>query len=296
MSKNILSENVTVVLIVFLSFFFFLLTTPSAQSSSLPPQYGAYYTIDAITEDASSRDYSKFITPLEILTESFAQVIPRAAELSLLQWTKHSGDPEAPSEPYNRKNHFGTWVNDPTDTTCFNTRAKTLIRDSEDEVTFKEKNHCSVKSGKWIDPYTGTLKTSTADIQIDHVVPLKHAYLSGAAQWSPMKRCLYANFLGNKFHLLAVDGHENMKKGDRAPDRYLPPNNQYVCNYLENWLRIKLIWNMTLNPVEAAAIDEAFQRYDCQTTQSTMTEADLRNQRAKTIELQDICRKHSQNI
>jgi hypothetical protein len=146
-----------------------------------------------------------------------------------------------------------------------------------------------VKSGTWDDPYTGRTYTSADDIQIDHFVPLKNAYMSGADKWTKKQRCLYANFMGNKFHLLSVFGKENMKKSDRGPEGYMPPNNSYQCQYVAQWLKVKMIWNLGLTPPEKAAIENLAQSNHCTATELAYTQNDLDKQRRFIADNKDLC-------
>ncbi len=214
--------------------------------------------------------------------------------LSLLNWQSKSRR-NLEIENYDRKAQFGRWINDPNDDVCFNTRAKVLVRDSVNSVVFKDSNHCAVEKGTWKDPYTtATVKESKA-IQIDHFVPLKNAYMSGAHKWSFKARCLYANFLGNEFHLLSVDGIQNMKKGDRSPAKYMPPNKEYSCTYVRNWLAVKFIWGLTMTIDEATAIRGIILDNNCSLSKFRMTERELLSQRQFAKDNIDLCEKIDQS-
>jgi len=214
---------------------------------------------------------------------------PGISGVALTRWVKHESAPPVPAEKYNRKLHFGTWINDPNDNTCYNNRAKVLIRDSKTPVTFKANNKCVVEGGTWDDPYTGNRYYSTKDIQIDHVVPLRHAYQTGAWKWNYKSRCIYGNFMANNYHLLAVNGHENMSKGDKSPDAYIPPNRKVTCSYLRAWLQIKLAWGLVMLPKEASAIQDIFKANSCDAGQFSMDRAELIRQRKAMTEAVQIC-------
>lgn len=231
---------------------------------------------------------SPLFTPTEWLEEGIAAFARSSTRLNLMKWLSQK-DKEAPKEDYNRRYHFGTWVDDPHDQTCQNTRAKVLQRDSQSPVQFSSKNPCSVVEGTWKDPYTGFVLTRSDEVQVDHFVPLKNAYVSGGWKWSQKKRCLYANFMGNEFHLLTVQAHANMSKGDSTPEQYLPPNHAYVCQYLKNWLSVKLIWNLKMSESEANSIQEHFQNYGCSAQEFTISQNELAAQRLATEKLQVLC-------
>ncbi|RBQ68099.1 hypothetical protein FVER14953_08190 [Fusarium verticillioides] len=71
-----------------------------------------------------------------------------------------------------------------------NTREYVLKRDGTSVVT---NSACAATSGTWKSPYDGATWTQASDIDIDHMVPLKNAWISGAASWTTAKRTQFAN-------------------------------------------------------------------------------------------------------
>lgn len=155
-------------------------------------------------------------------------------------------------EKYDRSS-FKHWSD--SDRDCQSTRVEVLIRDADGPIKLS-KDGCKVISGLWIDPYTGKTFTNPLEIDIDHYVALKNAYDSGAYKWDKKKREQYANYLGNSYHLIAVSGVENKKKSDKGPDKYLPPNKSYQCEYVRNWLKIKTDWKLSIPVEEQKAINK----------------------------------------
>lgn len=183
---------------------------------------------------------------------------------------------------YNRLKQFGGWVHQDATKSCYDTRENVLARDEDSSVPLKySKGGCTIQSGLWHDPYTGTDFTEAAQLQIDHVVPLKAAYYSGAYRWSPAMRCNFANYLGNDFHLASVSGHENMSKGDRGPDGYLPPDHKDRCTYISNWMKIKTIWQLTATTAEVNAIKDVIAQERCDARLLNIEQSELSKQRAK---------------
>src|SRR4051794_26362312 len=124
---------------------------------------------------------------------------------------------------YVRDAFGGAWVD--TDHDGCNQRDDVLLHDAVPGTTeVAQQGACDhdVLAGTWHDPYTGrTLRfTDLKDlsqaeaIQIDHVVPLAEAWVSGADGWHGDRREAFANDL---HELLAVDGPTNMAKGDGDP-------------------------------------------------------------------------------
>lgn len=185
------------------------------------------------------------------------------ATLSLLAWA-HREDPfYAPPEPYKRTKHYAGWIKDPSHQTCFDVRNLVLIRQSVQPITYDPNNACRVQASSWYDPYSDEYFFNAIELQIDHVVPLKNAYLAGAAGWSSAKRCHYENFTDDPTHLLAVAKFENLSKGERGPESYLPLNTNFQCSYLAIWLRIKAIWNLKMAIPEAEAIKNFLNENRC---------------------------------
>lgn len=157
---------------------------------------------------------------------------------------------------YDRK-QFGNWID--ADEDCQDTRQEVLIEESVIPVTFKTTRQCEVGSGMWVDHYTGSVFTNPSLLDVDHVVPLKEAFLSGADQWSAQKKIEYANYLKNKDHLIAVYRGANRSKGAQDPARWLPPNQAYHREYVSIWLKIKKEWGLSMDPEEARVIQSILQ-------------------------------------
>lgn len=213
----------------------------------------------------------------------------RMGVMNLLNWDLHSQPFPAPVEKYVRAKHFGTWVDDPRDNSCLDTRAKVLVRDSSRPVIFSPTNRCRVEAGEWHEPYAGKVLTRAGDIQIDHVVALKNAYDTGASRWNFLARCLYANYLGNGFHLLAVDGPENMRKSDKSPADWLPTNPNIRCEFVRAWLAIKGIWGLVMSAREIVGIRQAILKSNCDVNQFALDSAYVSQQRAIINQNMNLC-------
>ncbi|GAA1527999.1 HNH endonuclease family protein [Nocardioides humi] len=166
-----------------------------------------------------------------------------------------------PPADYDR-NAFGARWADVDGNGC-NQRDDVLLRDAEPGTArIARQGRCDhdVLAGTWTDPYTG--RTLTFDdlkdpaqaqaIQIDHVVPLAEAWVSGASAWDDARRREYANDLAG---LLAVDGPTNAAKGADDPAAWRP-RKAYQCAYARRWIEVKARWRLTVDPSEVAALDD----------------------------------------
>ena len=158
---------------------------------------------------------------------------------------------------YSRE-EFPHWASDAAsygwnepDSSC-DVRDAALIRDGEGVQIDSE---CSITSGTWLDPYTGQTLTDSSEIDIDHVVPLANAWRSGAssAEWSTADREAYAN---DPEALLSTDAGANRTKGDKGPEAWRPPNQDYWCEYARRWIWIKSDWHLSVNLAEKSSLRE----------------------------------------
>ncbi|MCX7264045.1 MAG: HNH endonuclease family protein [Burkholderiales bacterium] len=91
-------------------------------------------------------------------------------------------------------------------------------------------------------------------LDVDHMVPLAEAWDSGAAAWTDLKRQQYANDMTDPRHLIAVTGSSNRSKSDQDPADWVPTNKSYTCEYIANWVSIKVRWGLTIDTKEKAAL------------------------------------------
>jgi len=88
----------------------------------------------------------------------------------------------------------------------------------------------------WYLPYSNCYESKSRVIDIDHVVPLRHAYGTGAADWYSVKKKQFAN---DPLNLVVTHRSVNRSKGSRAPHEWMPPFKRYHCQYLYRWRTIK---------------------------------------------------------
>lgn len=154
-----------------------------------------------------------------------------------------------PSSGYQRDS-FGFRTTDDDGNGC-DVREDVLARDLRD-ITF-DADGCTVRSGTLHDPYTGTVidfhrgKTTSSAVQIDHVVALRNAWISGADEWNASRRIAYANDPAN---LLAVQGAANQDKSDASADHWLPPAQGFQCEYVAMQVAIKHTWQLSVTRAE----------------------------------------------
>lgn len=158
---------------------------------------------------------------------------------------------DAHPEGYSRDLFGDGWID--ADHDCQDTRAEVLITESSIPVSLSP-NGCAVVSGEWTDPWSGTVSTSAAALDVDHTVALANAWRSGAWAWNEQQRLVYANELAAAEHLIAIPSGENRSKSDDGPEAWKPPDPGSWCRYAQVWTAIKARWNLTATPAEWAAL------------------------------------------
>jgi hypothetical protein len=140
---------------------------------------------------------------------------------------------------------FEHWVD--ADGDCQDTREEVLVAESRVPI-----EGCTVTEGEWFSPYDHATWTASSDVDIDHLVPLKEAWDSGARSWSADRRERYANDLGDPRSLVAVTDNVNQSKGERDVAEWLPTYG--VCGYVRHWTAVKLRWGLAVDGAERAAL------------------------------------------
>jgi len=125
-----------------------------------------------------------------------------------------------------------------------------LKRDGTNVVT---DTSCAAKSGHWVSPYDNVATNLASDLDIDHLVPLKEAWVSGARSWTNAQREAFANDL-TRPQLLAVTDNLNQAKGDKDPAQWMPPLSSYHCIYVRAWVTVKHYYSLTVDSAEKSAL------------------------------------------
>jgi hypothetical protein len=179
-------------------------------------------------------------------------------------WSRNVVVEEMPPEipPYVRAEWRHWWDEDGD---CQNARTEVLIRQAL-EITLRTRpdgRECAVESGRWVDPFSGDTLDAPGGLDIDHVVPLQNAHLSGGWAWDADRRRAFANDMIDPLHLLAVTARLNRQKGARGPDTWLPPDTAFSCAYVAAWESIKQRWQLVISAPEQQAIDSVRQVRTC---------------------------------
>lgn len=159
----------------------------------------------------------------------------------------------APATGYQRTEDFGAaWLD--VDRNGCDTRDDILARDLTGTT---RQGRCRVLSGTLADPYTGRTihfvrgQQTSALVQIDHVVALQNAWVTGAQQLSREQRVRLAN---DPLNLLAVDGAANQRKSNGDAATWLPAEKSFRCEYVARQVSVKAVYRLWVTRAEHDAI------------------------------------------
>jgi len=160
---------------------------------------------------------------------------------------------------------FQHWID--ADGDGCHTRNEILIAEADDPV--RVGSGCSLSGGRWFSYYDRAYWTNTADIDIDHLVPLAEAWDSGAYAWTSTTRQAYANDLGDYRSLVGVTDNVNQAKGDQDPAQWMPTYDR--CRYVREYVAVKIRWRLSVDSAEKSALTSYAN--GCDNTTITVTRA-----------------------
>jgi len=144
---------------------------------------------------------------------------------------------------------FGSWKD--FDNDCQNTRHELLQILSLNEFTLTA-NTCRVLTGLWLDPYTNMYFSASSELDIDHLVPLKYAWTRGAYNWPKSKRVKFSN---DESNLFAVKKSVNRQKSAMGPAMWLPPSDNFKCEYIKLFQEIVVNYDLKQTDDELSQIN-----------------------------------------
>lgn len=133
---------------------------------------------------------------------------------------------------------------------CQSTRQELLILTSRAEVRFTNPRNCVVRTGLWLDEYTGKEFTVAAQMDVDHIIPRLYAHTHGGDQWPPGRKLEFSN---DPMNMVMVDRSEIRRKRDRGPSRYLP-REEFQCEYVRLWDALAEKYDLQLSSSDRSTI------------------------------------------
>ena len=159
----------------------------------------------------------------------------------------------APMTGYGREQFGQAWLD--ADRNGCDTRNDVLGRDLVERAYKPGTRECVVLTGVLPDPYLGRDVPFTRGagdlVDVDHVVALGNAWVTGAARFDIRTRAALAN---DPLNLLAVDLHSNRSKGDGDAATWLPAYRPFRCAYVARQVAVKQKYGLWVTRAERAAM------------------------------------------
>ena len=133
---------------------------------------------------------------------------------------------------------------------CQSTRQEILVLTSRVDVRYTNPRNCVVRTGEWLDEYTGELFKVAVKLEVDHIIPRMYAHTHGGDRWTPEKKLAFAN---DPLNIMLIDRREIRRKRDRGPSRYLP-RDEFQCEYINLWDQISEKYDLQLSTTDRSTI------------------------------------------
>ena len=133
---------------------------------------------------------------------------------------------------------------------CQSTRQEILVLTSRVNVRYTNPRNCIVRTGEWLDEYTGELFKVAVKLEVDHIIPRMYAHTHGGDRWTPEKKLAFAN---DPLNIMLVERREIRRKRDRGPSRYLP-RDEFQCEYINLWNQISEKYDLQLSTNDKSTI------------------------------------------
>lgn len=231
------------------------------EADTINNEYGTHITVQNTTANDINTELGIGVTSTyesSLQTMSATKMTKESAErlLESIQTVDKYDDVK-----YNRKDwkHWSAQNGN----TCWNTREQALYNQGKD-VVLLDKNKkettdinkaCYIKSGVWVDPYSGETFTKPGDLDVDHTVPLNAAAKMGAQSWSPEQKEIFANDL--QYVLVVTSAKQNRAKGAKTPSEWMPEKQEAHCDYAKIYLEIVNRYKMNLTQADKDALAKA---------------------------------------
>lgn len=231
------------------------------EADTINNEYGTHITVQNTTANDINTELGIGVTSTyesSLQTMSATKMTKESAErlLESIQTVDKYDDVK-----YNRKDwkHWSAQNGN----TCWNTREQALYNQGKD-VVLLDKNKkettdinkaCYIKSGVWVDPYSGETFTKPGDLDVDHTVPLNAAAKMGAQSWSPEQKEIFANDL--QYVLVVTSAKQNRAKGAKTPSEWMPEKKEAHCDYAKIYLEIVNKYKMNLTQADKDALAKA---------------------------------------
>jgi hypothetical protein len=147
-------------------------------------------------------------------------------------------------------------VQDPLpNTNNCNTRCEVLARQRRTDLP-------GLPEGGWQSAYDDVTTGDPSSLAVDYLVPLEEAWRSGGDQWDDATWQAFTNDLSSP-ELATVTGSTLDARGSSDPTSWMPGNRNHWCDYVSDWVTVKLRWGLAADPAEVNALSRIAATMQC---------------------------------
>ena len=214
----------------------------------------------AAPSPTSTPDYTDVVTS-EVFTGSLATVADAGAtdgRAALAVLDAIAVKEAAAGATFDRGQFGPAWID--VDHNGCDSRNDTLARDLQD---VSRSGSCTVTTGVLTDPYSGTKVdfrrgSGTSElVQIDHVVSLSDAWVTGAQALTADQRTTLAN---DPLNLIAVSANASKQKANASAGAWLPGNTAFRCEYVARQVSVKATYGLWVTPAERDVMTKVLEK------------------------------------
>jgi hypothetical protein len=144
------------------------------------------------------------------------------------------------------RSKFRTWLD--ADGDGCTTRGEVLLAEAVTPPMVRPS--CRISSGRWQSRLDGVRTSSLSRLGVEHLVPLREAWASGARTWAAVSRAQLANDLGYRYAVNVSTKRVLSARGSSEPQRWLPPRRVARCTYVAQWVAVKWRWRLSADRAE----------------------------------------------
>ncbi len=112
---------------------------------------------------------------------------------------------------------------------------------------------CSIKSGTWVDPYTGNKIKDKEDATVDFIIPIDVVNSSGGSDWTSEKKREYSN---DTSALLVMSKKTQKEKGSKTIKDFSPKGKVEKCTLAKNYISVASKYSLNIDKKDKEALDK----------------------------------------
>jgi hypothetical protein len=136
-----------------------------------------------------------------------------------------------------------------------NTRCEVLAQQRRTDLP-------GLPEGGWRSAYDDVTSGDPSSLAVDYLVPLQEAWRSGGDQWDDATWEAFTNDLSSP-QLITVIGSTLEARGSSDPATWMPANRSHWCDYVSDWVTVKLRWGLAADSSELSALSRIATTMQC---------------------------------